>query len=151
IQKHYGKIPASDVPKLVTPVEPKISKEFRQVLTAKEHGQQVPGDSILIGYRTPNANHPDMPAIEVANSVLTTGKSSRLYRKLVEDQRLATVVGGSVDTLIDPGLYQFSASMNPGKKAESGEKVIDQEIDRLKKSAVDEQELTKAKNLIEAF
>ena len=93
----------------------------------------------------------DSYVLEVIATLLSGGKSSRLYQSLVREKRL--VLSADADhSLIsrDPNLFTLSADLLPGKEVAEVEKAFDQEIERLQRERVGDQELEKAKNQIEA-
>jgi zinc protease len=85
------------------------------------------------------------------STILSEGRASRLYRKLVYEQRLALGAGGDYSYFsIDPNLFSFSATPLPGNTADALEKALWSEIDLLKTERVPDEELERAKNQIEA-
>ena len=144
IESAYGKIPSSTLPEVHLPIEPTQNGEK----TVELH-KEISSEKFLIGYHTPNGNHPDYHALEIAHCILLDGKSSRLQKILVNDKELATQSGGWVNQTKDPGLYIMDITMNPGKSMEQAFAVIDQQIDKLRNELVTDQELEKAKNRIE--
>jgi zinc protease len=89
--------------------------------------------------------------LEVIATVLSEGKSSRLYQGLVRGKRLVLEADADHSLLSrDPNLFLLSAEVLPGKEVSEVEKALDQEIERLQKEPVGERELAKAKNQIEA-
>jgi predicted Zn-dependent peptidase len=69
-----------------------------------------------------------------------------LYRKLVYEDRLAVQAWGDGNFTEDANLFTLGAVLNQGKTPAEGEKAIESVLDRLKNSAVDAQDLEKAKN-----
>jgi zinc protease len=89
--------------------------------------------------------------LEVIATLLSAGKSSRLYQSLVREKRLVLSADADHSLLSrDPSLFYLSAELLPGKEVAEVEKALDQEVERLKKELVGAQELEKAKNQIEA-
>jgi zinc protease len=144
IQKAYGKIPSSTIPEHKMPTENVQTSE--RIL---ELQKEISSEKFLMGFHTPNANHPDYPALEIAHSILFDGKSSRLQKILVNEKELATQSGGWVNQTMDPGLYIMDVTMNPGKSMDDAIKIIDEELLRIQNESVTTQELEKAKNRIE--
>jgi len=146
IKKYFGSIPKGKEPPPVTIKEPKQRGE-RRVWVKKE--AQLP--FIFAGYKTPNIGHPDEFALEVIANILSSGKSSRLYKSLVYDKQTAIYAGGSYDGLSrDPGLFYFYAGVKPGVKTEDVENGIYEVLEKLKKEGVTDLEIEKAKNQVEA-
>jgi zinc protease len=104
-----------------------------------------------MGYHVPNLREPDSYVLEVIATLLSGGKSSRLYQGLVREKRLVLSADAGHDLLSrDQSLFTLSADLLPGKEISQVEKAFDQEIERLQKELVGGQELEKVKNQIEA-
>jgi zinc protease len=110
---------------------------------------QVP--FVMMGFRVPNFSSEDSYALDVLESILSRGKSSRLYQSLVYDQKLSIAVGAEYGLMqADPGLFYFYALVSPGQKVEQAEDALHKEIRRLQNDPPTEQELQRAKNQVEA-
>ncbi len=146
IEKYFGSIPrGSEVP-AVGAVEVKQLGE-RRIIVKKE--AELP--AVFAGYHTPDLKNPDSYALEVLQSVLSSGKSSRIYKSLVYEKQIALYAGGDYDNISnDPNLFYVYAGVMPGKTTEEVEKALYAEIDKLKTTPVADEELQKAKNQIEA-
>jgi zinc protease len=84
-------------------------------------------------------------------SILSHGKSSRLYQSLVYEQKLSLAVGAEYGLMqADPGLFYFYALVSPGQKVEQVEEALHREIRRLQNDPPTDLELQRAKNQIEA-
>jgi zinc protease len=95
--------------------------------------------------------HPDSFALEVLQGILSSGKSSRLYKSLVYEKQIALYAGGDYDNVaVDPNLFYVYAGVMPGKKAEDVEKALYAEIEKLKAEPATDEELQKAKNQTES-
>jgi zinc protease len=132
--------PARPLPR-VQVKEPMRKSEIR--LT--EYG---PHDLPAVGltYLTPRQADPDSDALRVADAILSTGESSRLYNSLVYNQQLAAEVNSSSDAREDAGLFVIYAVLSEGKKVEDAEKAVLAEIKKLQDTPVSAAELDKAKN-----
>ena len=140
--QYFAPIPAHAPPPPVRTLEMPQSGE-RRVIVKKF--AQLP--SLMIGYHTVAAKDPDFYPLMVANALLTTGQSSRLYHALVDTQ-LALQVSSYVRPTLDPGLLIFRAQPRVGIQPGAVEAVIYTEVDKLKSTPVSEHELAKAKNQI---
>ncbi len=147
IEKHFGAIPRGpDVPK-VGAVEPKQLGEKRAIVK-----QEAELPALYAAYKTPNLTSRDSYALNVLQGILSSGKSSRLYRSLVYDKQIALYAGGDYDDVsTDPNLFTLYAGIMPGKTTEEVEKALYAEIDRFKNEPVTDEELQKAKNQAEAM
>jgi len=87
----------------------------------------------------------------VLANILFSGKSSRLYRSLVYEQKLALDVGGEYPNLsANPDLFYLYGIPQPSKSADNLEKAIYAEVQKVSTEPITDQELQKAKNQIEA-
>jgi zinc protease len=144
IQEHYGRYGASRVPSQPSMAEPPQRRERRKTLrlpTATE--------KLQLGYRAPALGDPDWGPLTLANDILFGGRSSRLYRRLVDDLELASECRGSVTPFRDPGLHEMWVALRPGKTARQALKVLDAEVDRLRAEPPTDAEVDKAKNRYE--
>lgn len=145
--KHlFEPIPRGPSPKQTLPPEPEQRGERRFLLKREA---QVP--FVMMGFRVPNYSSEDSYALDILESILSRGKSSRLYQSLVYDQKNSLAVGAEYSVLqTDPGLFYFYSLVNPGAKVEGVEEAIQREIVRLQNEPPSEQELQRAKNQVEA-
>src|SRR5207247_251938 len=110
--KYFGKVghPTSAVPR-VAETEPARTKEERYEKTAPN----VPFPAVAITYLGPRSSDPDIPAIRVAEKILSGGESSRLYQALVYKQQIAQEATFNLDNRVDGGLLYFTATASEGK------------------------------------
>lgn len=141
--KYFGRIakPTGSVPR-VTAVEPARTKEIRHMT----HGANVPFPAVAITYLGPKSVDTDVPALRIAEKILSGGESSRLYQSLVYKQQIAQEASFSVDNRVDGGLLYFVAIASQGKTAEELEKSLLAELKLIQDSGVAATELEKAKN-----
>jgi zinc protease len=146
VKAAFGPIPRGAAPPPVLAVEPPQNGE-RRVIVQKPAELPI----VYIGYPVPHHTSADAPALEVLSVVLAGGRSSRLYRDLVHERQLALEAGGDYSYFsIDPSLFWFYATPLPGQTAETLEKELLGEMERLTREPVSDVELTRAKNQIEA-
>jgi zinc protease len=146
VAKLFEPIPKGPTPKPILAVEPEQRGERRFMLKREA---QVP--FVMMGYRVPNYTSEDSYALNILESILSHGKSSRLYQTLVYDQKSALAVGAEYSLMqADPGLFYFYALVRPGEKVEAIEESLLKEIRRLQAEPPTELELQRAKNQIEA-
>ncbi|NRR28760.1 insulinase family protein [Oxalobacteraceae bacterium] len=139
--KYFGAIPKRAVPPAVRTVEPEQSGERRLFVTKPS----ATSANLMIGYKAPPMNHADHYALDVLQSLLTDGKTSRLYKALVE-QQLATQVGADSTDGFDPGLLYLFAVAAAKVAPATLEQALLAEVDKLIAGGVDAQELQKVKN-----
>lgn len=146
IKAHFGKIPKGPSPRQEIAPEPK-QIGVRRSLVRRE--AQLP--FVFVGYHAPNYQSPDTYALTVLSTILSVGKSARLYRSLVYDQQIALETGGYYSGLTtDPDLFYLYATAQPEGNPEALEAALEKEIARLQSKPVTEKELEKAKNQIAA-
>ena len=147
IREVFGGIPRGPAPPAVTAVEPPQIGERRVIV--RKAGAQLP--IVSIAYHVPNHASPDAPALELLSTILSEGRASRLYRKLVYEKRMALGAGGDYSyASVDPNLFWFYATPLPGHTVEALERALLDEIEVLKSEPVPDEELARAKNQIEA-
>src|SRR5215211_7224070 len=142
IDKYFAQIakPARPLPR-VQVKEPLRKSEIR--LT--EYGRNdLP--AVGLTYLTPRQADADSDALRVADTILSTGESSRLYNSLVYSQQLAAEISTSAEAREDASLFVLTAVLSEGKKVEDAEKSLLAEIKRMQDAPVTAAELDKAKN-----
>jgi zinc protease len=146
IKKAFEGIPRRPDPPRMRAQEP-LQRGERRVFFKKQ--AELP--FVLMFYHAPNLRSPDSFALDVLSVVLASGRSSRLYRDLVYEKRLARNVDTGYSTVsIDPGGFSVTAQVMPGRTPEEVEKEIDAQLEQIKSEPVTERELQKAKNQIES-
>ena len=141
IETYFGAIPAQPSPAHVTVAEPKQAAERRVSI----EDAFAPLPRITIMYKTVPANTPDSYALETLFTILANGQSSRLYQKLVKETRVAVNVGGNQNGFRDVGRCQVFVQPHPDKNLADVEKVVYDEIDKLKKEPPTDEEMAKVK------
>lgn len=106
--------------------------------------------ALMMGFHIPDRNHPDFAALDLLASILSDGRSSRLYQRLVYKERLAQSVSSSANGMEMPGLFIFRSTAQMGKNILDVERVLWEEIKIIQDESVRERELEKAKNNQEA-
>jgi len=147
VRRHFGRIARGAAPPPVTAVEPPALDERRLVVRREQ--AQLP--LVNIAWHVPNHTSPDAPALELLSTVLSSGRTSRLYQRLVYEKRMVLSAGGDYSYFsLDPSLFWFWAAPLPGQAPEAVEQALVAEIERLKQEVVPEEELVRARNQIEA-
>jgi len=142
IRKYYEPVKASPAPPPIVTVEPPQIGP-KSVLVRKE--AQVP--SFLVAWHEPGAREADFLPLAVLTKPLLDGESSRLYRRLVREEQLAISVRGGNQETIDPFLFTISVKPRPGADLDRIEKVIEEELDKVKSEGITQRELEKALNI----
>ncbi len=139
IRRYYGAIPRSPkpIPQVYT-VEPEQTGPRR--VTVKRAGEV---GVVGIGYKSPAGRDADYPALDVLGSILGSGKTSRFYRALT-DRNLALNVFANAGFYHDPSLFDVYAFVTPGVDHAEVERVLLEEIERVKKDGVTDEEVATA-------
>jgi zinc protease len=142
IAKNFESIPRQTNPPVVDMTEPEQTKERRT--TVDDVLARAP--RVDVAFKAVPGNTPDFYALQVLSATLQGGQSSRLYQKLVKERELTTNVGGFMDEKRGLGALYTFATLRPNATTADAEKVIYEEIERLKKEPIADWELQKAKN-----
>ncbi|MBC8548377.1 MAG: insulinase family protein [Candidatus Brocadiales bacterium] len=142
VEKHFGNIPPAELTDDVIPIED-IQKQERQ----KDLFVDASFPWLAVAYHIPEAAHDDIPVLELIGNILTSGRSSRLYRKVIYEDQSALSVFASVDNNKYPGLFVITVnSIKQGHNLEEVTSVANESLERLKTEMVTERELEKAIN-----
>jgi zinc protease len=144
-EKWFGEIPRRDVPEKNIPVEP-VQTEFRSLTVERD----VPYDAIYISFHMDKKLGDDYYATDLLSDILSSGNSSRLYRKLIIEDGLFSELDAYVSGDVDPGLFTVAGKLIEGVTMEQAEKVIWVELEKMKDTFVDALELQKVINKVEA-
>jgi predicted Zn-dependent peptidase len=141
LERYFSKIPAGPRPAPMTTVEPPQFAEKSVVI--KEATQPF----YLEGYHRPDYRDPDDAVYDAITDIFSNGRTARLYRSLVRDQKIAAAGEGFSGFPGDkyPGLFAFYAVPLPGHTPEEMRTSIHKELDRLKTEDVTDEELTRFK------
>jgi predicted Zn-dependent peptidase len=152
IEKYFGRIPSRPKPDERTTTEPPQNSERRVVL------QEMSQPLYLEGYHRPDYRSPDDAVYDAIADLMSDGRTSRLYRALVRDKKIASDSAGFTGLPGNkyPHLFAFYAFPLPGHKPDEMADAIHVEIEKLKKEDISDEELkmikTRAKaNLIRSL
>ena len=141
-QKWFGKIKNTTKKiKRNHQVEPKQDGAKRLFITNKESASQM----LAIAYHIPDFKSDDQVGLSAISEILSSGKSSRLNSLLVDEKKLVSTVYAYNMEQKNPSIFLFMAICNPGVKAEEVEKIILEEIEKLKTTDMTKAELDKLK------
>jgi predicted Zn-dependent peptidase len=152
IEKYFGRIPSRPRPDERTTTEPPQNAERRVLL------QDMSQPLYLEGYHRPDYRSPDDAVYDAIADLMSSGRTSRLYRALVRDKKIAADSAGFTGLPGNkyPHLFAFYAFPLPGHKPEEMADAIHVEIEKLKNEDISDEELkmikTRAKaNLIRSL
>ncbi len=141
--KYLEPIPANAPPPPVKTKEPAQLGERRIVV---RKFAQLP--IVMMAWHVPETAHADYYALQALETILFSGQSSRMYRRLVDRDQIALSVGGGSDWAFDPTLFTITAQPKDAIDPATVEKAVYDEIDRIKQASVTDAELEKAKNIL---
>ncbi|HEV2619161.1 MAG TPA: pitrilysin family protein, partial [Acidobacteriaceae bacterium] len=141
LTRYFGAIPAGPKPEPMTTVEPPQFAERSVVL--REDTQPL----YMEGYHRPDYRDPDDSVYDAITDILSNGRTGRLYKSLVRDQKIAqSVEGGSGEPGVKyPNLFYFQARPLQGHTNDEIAAAIHKELDRLKTEDVTDDELAQFK------
>ncbi len=145
VKKYYGPLRGGEKESSPPPGEPPQKEERRITL-----GEETAAAALMIGYRTPAAGFDDVYALDVLQRILDGGKSSRLYRGLVEGGGVAVSAETYFPWRMDPALFVFIIRMRKGHSPLEGEAGLYSLLEGIARRGVTEEELAGAKKSIEA-
>jgi zinc protease len=146
IEQYFGSIPRgkNDIPR-PTVKEPVQTKEVRDTIL---DNIQLP--AVIQAYHIPAQGTEDYYAVDMLATLLSGGESSRFYKRLVDQDQVALAAFSFPFSLEDPGVTLNYAICNMGIEPDAVEKIINEEIEKVKNELVSDNELQKLKNQTEA-
>lgn len=145
INEYFATIPSGSRPAKNQYVEDLITTQINAV--TEDPNIQLP--MLLNAYRTPSMKQRDARVLDMISSVLSDGKSSRLYKRLVDKDKLALEVSSFNMTEEDYSAYIIYAIPMTGKTVEEVQKVIDEEVAKISTDLISEREFQKIQNQFE--
>jgi len=145
IQDYFGGIPKGKPVSKVNIKETPITKEIKG--TYNDPNIQIP--AIVSAYRTPSMKTRDAYVLNMVSTVLSDGKSSRLYKKLVDEKKMALQVGAFNSSQEDYGMYLTYGLPQGETKLEDLVKEIDEEVVKMQTELISEREFEKLQNKYE--
>jgi len=140
IRKYYGGYPHSPAP------IPQLYTEEPAQVGPRRVTIEKPGElgTVVIAHKVPIGIAADQPALEMLDAILSSGKSARLYRALV-DQGLALAAASGTDLHRDLSLHTIYAQLAPGATHAQVEKALLAELDKIKTDGVTDEEIERVK------
>jgi len=144
IERYFGDVQSQPPPPDVTTVEPEQRGERRIYV-------EYDANPILsIAYHKPAVGHPDQYVFDVIEAILSHGRTSRLYKSLIEEKRMAVMAHAYGEPSKYADTFLFFCTPRHPHTAEDVEEAIYEELERLKTTPVTDRELQKVKNQLEA-
>src|SRR6516164_7864878 len=146
IEKYFGRLPSRPTPDERTTTEPPQNSERRVILRG------VAQPFYLEGYHRPDYRSPDDAVYDAISDLMSNGRTSRLYRALVRDKKIAAFAAGfsGLPGNKYPHLFSFYAVPVPGHTPQELGDAIHAEVDRIKKEDITDEELKMIKTRAKA-
>jgi zinc protease len=142
VTQYFASVPKAPRPvERKIPVEPRPTRERRVTLR-----ESWPLPVVVVAHPITFDGHPDAYPLHIASKVLSDGQSSRIYRKLVYEDRIAAAAFGGGNIIEHPNLFYAVAMVQPGRTTEEAAAALIGELDRLKDEPISDKELERAKN-----
>ncbi|WP_039927642.1 M16 family metallopeptidase [Coprobacter fastidiosus] len=144
-EKWFGTIERRDIEPRNLPAEP-VQKSAR----FQEVSRSVPLDSITKVYHMCRRMDKEYHCFDLLSDILSNGRSSRLFQRLVMDRKLFADIDASITGDIDAGLFMIKGKVNKGISLEEADRAIVEELRRLGENEVSAYELQKVVNKFES-
>ena len=145
IEKYFGTIPKGAPIVRKTYDEPAITQSIK----ARFEDANIQLPMVVAAYRTPSMKTREAKILDMISSILTDGKSSRMYKKIVDDTKTALQIGAVNLSQEDHGTYIIYGIPQAPFKAEDVMKAADEEIVKLQTDLISEKEMQKLQNKFE--
>ena len=144
-EKWFAPIPRREVPVRQLPAEPLQTSERRLSVQ-----RAVPLDGLFMAFPMCCRMDDDYYAFDILSDILSNGRSSRLNRRLVQEQRIFSSIDAYISGSRDAGLLHISGKPVSGVSLQQAEEAVWRELERLTGEPIDADELEKVKNKFEA-
>lgn len=144
-QKWFGPIPPSGRLQKNIPSEPAQTEHRLQ-----EVHRDVPSDEIYLAFHMAPRLHPDYYVSDLVTDILASGRSARLYQRLVKEKQLFSDANAYIMGSIDPGLLITSGKLNPGISMAAAREALWNELEEIALQKISDEELQKVKNKLVA-
>ena len=145
VEKWFNELPRGPAVEPVAPPPAMLTQVKRQTIT-----DQVSLPRLYLAWITPRYFSPGDATLDLVSSILTGGKNSRLYKRLVYEDQIAQDVSSFQSSSALGSSYLIIATARRGRTAAELQKAVDEEIDRLRREPPDAREMQRALNQVEA-
>lgn len=145
IKNYFGSIPSKPEVERVNIKEDPIQNKIE--VTEYDSNIQIPLKAFV--YRTPSMKDREAYVLDMISSVLSGGKTSRLYKRMVDDDKIALQVLAFARSMEDYGTYLIAALPLGDNSLDNLAAVMDEEIEKLKNELISEREYEKLQNTFE--
>jgi zinc protease len=145
VEKYFGAISPGPLPARKVPVAVERTQELQLNVSA---AVELP--RVVMAWATPAYYAPGDAELDLVAHVMTSGKTSRLYKRLVYDLQLCQDVSAGQGSMEWASVFSLSATIRPGKDVAEVRRIIDEELERFGREGPTEAELARAKTVIVA-
>lgn len=147
VQRYFGGLSPSPFPNEANSKEPPQQGEKRVTVESPE--ARLP--FVMLAYHVPHIGSGEEYALEILSHVLGEGKSSKLYERLVYEEKAAVFTSAHYQRISkDPGLLYLYAGVVPGRSVKDVEAMVREEVAKIERGELTEEELQKAKNQVKS-
>ena len=146
VEKYFGDIPRGPQPEPILSVEPVVLSGENVIRKTDD----VPHNKVWLAWHSPALYAPGDAELDTLSSILTSGKDSRLYRALVEEQQIAQTVSAYQVSMLLGSFYVIEATAVEGQDPDALVNAIDELVAKVKTEGVTEEEVALAKTNWEA-
>jgi zinc protease len=149
VEQWFGSIPSKAAPQ--DPGAPGFSDQTTTLtkVVRETIEDNVELEKVVMAWQSPKHFSKGDGELDILSTALATGKASRLYKALVYDQKIAQSVEAQQDSGVLGSRFVVGVLVRPGMSLERVEAAIDKELELVRKNPIADDELTRAKNLIE--
>ncbi|MDW8243622.1 MAG: pitrilysin family protein [Thermogemmata sp.] len=141
VQQLFGPLPRGDLP----PRKPARQFPERQGPVRHEFPSKFEAPRMLMGFNTVTVGTPEDAILDLIENILAGGRTSRLYRRLVEQERLAIAVNAANHAGRYPGWFAIQVELLQGKSRQQAEELVLRELEQLAQHGVNAGELARAR------
>ncbi|HSM36035.1 MAG TPA: pitrilysin family protein [Longimicrobiales bacterium] len=143
-EEYFAGIPAGPEVTPMPDATPTPRTDGERRVTVEDELANTP--AVAMAFNVPPHRHGDTQALTLLNAILSQGESSRMYRRIVDEEEAALAVQAALDTRLGPGRMLVFGLPNQGVEPERIEQLILEEIEKVRAEGVTAEELQKAKN-----
>ena len=145
VRDYFNDIPKGDAIKRDFPKEEPIAETIR----AKAYDPNIQIPAVVAAYRMPSMKTRESKVLDMISSYLSTGKSSKLYKKMVDDEKMALQVGAFNVSQEDYGMYLIFGLPLGENTLEDLVTAIDEEVEKIQENLISEKDFNKLQNQFE--
>jgi zinc protease len=146
IEQTFGAIPKNPVRTSVSVLSSEKGDRPPSPIHLRQSGSAALIEAV---YPIPDVQHPDIPALDVMDAILSVGRNSRFFQSLIEPG-LASNISSYSAALMEPGWYNISVSLIPHQTLADVDRILLQTIDAMRSTSVSTEELERAKQQLMA-